>query len=472
MQRRFGSDSPRAGEGEGHREAGSDVGSSSGNGISETRRGGRTREYSAWQRGFRNAWRRGRATSTRWGEGASWSFLSKGNLDPRRSGWKGIFIPFSPIKASRCFEGWTNVRNDTYDVHTYVVGRTCDAHVDATSRIQHQATDGRMEGWMRGCRTSASTTRKVGWNRRMQGAQETPCMSESNVRDAPGKTPRGRPAIHRPRFPAASRAWHPIQTCVAPSSAVLLLLLVASACAFAVHVHVQSSDAWTLVSFVRRRSWNVPIERSLVVGSTTRRTSAALSRRTVPCLRTEDGGQARALIVRSCERAPKPRRAIAVDRTAPPRYTPSADTPANNRTPLAVHLLLLGATDRGQMHLRTPVRSVVFPFRVRVYLDRRGATASRTSHGSNVRHSSAFFVVMWRRLAPRLTSTCGVFEVRKAIERCTNVGTRGLPSNRRETRANGWSSGRATSTTRVVKRTADEGKRAELRHQSRCRSCR
>lgn len=179
-----------------------------------------------------------------------------------------------------------------------------------------------------------------------------------------------------------------------------------------------------------------------------------------------------ALIVRSCERAPKPRRAIAVDRTAPPRYTLSADTPANNRTPLAVHLLLLGATDRGQMHLRTPVRSVVFPFRVRVYLDRRGATASRTSHGSNVRHSSAFFVVMWRRLAPRLTSTCGVFEVRKAIERCTNVGTRGLPSNRRETRANGWSSGRATSTTRVVKRTADEGKRAELRHQSRCRSCR
>lgn len=148
MQRRFGSDSPRAGEGEGHREAGSDVGSSSGNGISETRRGGRTTEYSAWKRGFRNAWRRGRATSTRWGEGASWSFLSKGNLDPRRSGWKGIFIPFSPIKASRCFEGWTNVRNDTYDVHTYVVGRTCDAHVDATSRIQHQATDGRMEGWM------------------------------------------------------------------------------------------------------------------------------------------------------------------------------------------------------------------------------------------------------------------------------------------------------------------------------------
>ena len=148
MQRRFGSDSPRAGVRERHREMGSDVGSSSGNGISETRRGEGTREYSAWKRGFRNAWRGGRATSTRWGAEASLSFLSKGNLDPRRSGWKGILFPFFPIKASRCFEGWINVRNDTYDVHTYVVGRTCDAHVDATSLIQHEATDGRMEGWM------------------------------------------------------------------------------------------------------------------------------------------------------------------------------------------------------------------------------------------------------------------------------------------------------------------------------------
>ena len=178
-----------------------------------------------------------------------------------------------------------------------------------------------------------------------------------------------------------------------------------------------------------------------------------------------------AMIVRSCERAPKTRRAIAVDRTAPPRYTPSADTPQKNRTPPMVHLFLPGATDRRQMHLRTPVRAVVFPFRIRVHLNRKGATASRTSHCSNVRHSSAFFVVMWRRLAPRLTSTCGVFEVRKAVERCTNVRTRGLPSNRSETRANGWSTGRATSTTRVVKRTIDGGKRAELRHQSRCRSC-
>lgn len=186
-------------------------------------------------------------------------------------------------------------------------------------------------------------------------ARNTLCFGIVRTRPThPGEMPKERAPLRHPRISAATGAWHPIHTCAVSCPPERILLSVASLCACnararGIHRRLHSR---LVPSF--RRSSNVPIEGSLVVGSTALHTSAAPPQKDVPCLRTFERRT-----VNKHVRHDRPQMRKRVE-PSPSIERLSSDTPFSQihckkvPQPPEVHLLVCRATAVDQLHPSHP----------------------------------------------------------------------------------------------------------------------